>query len=338
MRQVYNLAMDITNNNRLLKILKRVFGSEAKITFSEINGPLIVNANSILAKVNQNYLVCPKDIENFSFSFLASAFYCVKKQRRENVYLFYPGSNDGWIDILNKEKIPYVDISGKIVSYDTEPLELNSFLDFDIELGKVLYTKTTQLVAKFYLFNPKGAYTVREIAKKINVHPASVARANEVLHYLGTLNKNENATYTTYKLIGRELLLRKLDKYFINPFSFVKVMYLDELNEHLIRKSLLSGDSALSKFTSLSDIQHKKVIAMYKKDLVINYNIYLKFKIAKPTIAYEVQSFIYNPFIFAKDKYIDLLDLYIMTKNGPNSKDPRVKMAIEELRRAIIDA
>ena len=264
----------------------------------------------------------------------------LKKEKKTYVYLSsdFIAKESSYFSIIYRYKIPFVDcfahkhdgIDQKINFFDEMIQEVNADTEYT-------YTRNTQLVFKYYLFNKRGSYTTRAIADFIKISPSSVSRANETLYSLGVLKKTGYGAGIEYKLANRKTAIKVLQNYFILPYEKTYTLLVEDYDFQNLSKNPVSGDYALSEYTDLLPLHNNKIYAVWKKKFMTFYNAYTSLTHLNPRNYIMVQSFIYDPTIFSKNEFIDLLDMYIIVLKKENLNDPRINEAFKILERIIIN-
>lgn len=220
------------------------------------------------------------------------------------------------------------------------PYEKNRFLvdDSSINVFEQKYTKGTQLVLKYYLFNSSGFYSARDIAKKISMSVANVSRANSFLFAKGVLDRQGVNSGSRFSMPDKAKALKGLDKFLLSPYRKKLLVPVDEAyGRQLMERFLLCGDSALAKYSELSANSDKIELALSQEEYKTLIDVLSKSEpsadLSKMVSIYE---FRYDPSLFAKDGCIDLLDLYIMKKESDVSNDPRLKNAINGVKKRMV--
>lgn len=286
---------------------------------------------------NDNYVICFDD-SNYFYNVLT--LYVSLKRSLNRVFLFvtkeFKSTEKTKFSLLTNRHISFVDDGG--IYYCEQRINvlepLFDDLKADLDYG---YTKNTQLVFKYYLFNPPKAYTVRAIADCLKISPASVSRANEILFNIGVLSSSGYGAGLEYTFIKKRLALKKIEPYLIRPYEKKYFLALDDNNYQLVESGLLSGGQALSEYTNLSPSSNMEVFAISKKDFAPIYNAYSGLIITNPTHFVAVESYIYDPRIFSNGKMIDLFDLYVTMIKEENLDDPRVKEAVKVVEGLLIN-
>ncbi len=320
-----------------LNIVAKTFGADAEISLMKPSLPLIYSKNFYVYKIGgiQNAIVLCPTSDQIPLN-LWLGIYRFFRQENERVFAFLSKAYASLIKPFEEYQIDSIDYLGALKQFDSfSPDLLEALLDKETE-STPIYTKGTQLVAKFYLFNPIKSYTAREIGKRLNISAATVARSNVVLHQLKVLVKEGVGAGIMYTLISKPFLIQKLKPYFIKPYGESFLMMVDEGFVMSQSGLLLSGESALSEYSDLSAPKNRTVLAVAKNRAAEIQKHYSALRIDRPTTLIEIQFFIYDPVLFSKGKTIDLLDLYIVTEKKNTAKDPRVNQALKTIENLII--
>ena len=286
---------------------------------------------------NSNYVIC---FDDSGFFFNVLTLYVSLKQKFDRVFLYaskeFKAKEKTKFALLTYRHISFVDDGGTYFC-ETRINTLEALFDdlkADMDYG---YTKNTQLVFKYYLFNPVKSYTVRTIADFLKISPASVSRANETLSKLGVLSSSGYGAGLEYTIINKRDALKKVRPYFIRPFEKKYFLALDYSQYDLMPDNLISGGQALSEYTDLSPSSNVRTFAIYKKDFAPFYNAYCSVAILNPTEFVAVESYIYGPNLFSDGKLVDLFDLYVTVIKEENIDDPRVKEALKKVEGLLIN-
>lgn len=285
----------------------------------------------------QNYIIC---FDNSAFFFNVLTLYVSLKEQFDRVFLYvskeFKAKEKTKFALLTFRHISFVDDGGTYFC-ETRINVLEALFDdlkTDMDYG---YTKNTQLVFKYYLFNPIKPYTVRAIADFLKISPASVSRANETLNKLGALSSTGYGAGLEYTIINKKEALKIAKPYFIKPFDKKFFLALDDSYYEMISDNLKSGGQALSEYTDLSPSSKMETFAIYKKDFAPFYNAYCSVAILDPSLFVAVESYIYNPKLFSNGKSIDLFDLYVSIIKEENLDDPRVKESLKKVEGLLIN-
>lgn len=276
-------------------------------------------------KDNANYVICFD--ENKYFQEVLMLYGALrKKYPRTFIYITkdFANSERKKYSLLIFKHISFVDYVGGLYYYNAtfdNLEEVSHDLNNDSDYG---YTKNTQLVFKYYLFNPVKSYTVRVVADYLKISPASVSRANESLYSLGVLTKKGYGNNLEYKIINKRDALSKLEKHFIKPFDHKYFIYANDEEFSFIASHPLSGDNALSLYTDLLPYSKIETYAMLKKEFEQFYNPDCSFSLNDNMHYVAVQTYIYDPRLFSNGAVIDLFDLYVTLLRESLLDDPRV--------------
>ncbi len=285
-----------------------------------------------------SYVIC---FDDYSAFYNVLLLYVNLKKENKRVFIYaskdFKTKENRKFNLLVFRHVSFVDDAGGVYFYEGRINYLEELfhdLRTEVEAG---YTKNTQLVFKYYLFNPSKSYTVRTIADYLNISPASVSRANESLFQLGVLTKDGSGAGLEYKIINKNQALKKLRAHFVKPYDKKYYLVLNDNQFDRVSSYLLSAENALSYYTDLAAKSKITTYAVSKKDFAPFYNAYLSISIGDANHYAAVQTFIYNPRLFSKGKAIDLFDLYVIMLFDEDLNDPRVMDAFNAIRSQLIN-
>ena len=228
----------------------------------------------------------------------------------------------GMITHLDKERpMNYITSTNKYCLSGTSP---KASITNDYQ-----YTKTTQLVIKYFLFVNEEEKSTRSIARFLNVSNVSIMRALDFLCYIGAIIKTGFSTSTVkYEFFSKKAFFKAVEDYLIRPYKRKIISYV---KKEKYSNKLHSGDYALEMYTDLGGGK----LNVYAVDKKTFKEITNDKEFGDKTHTY--QEFIYNPFLFAKDgSLIDPLDAYIIAKKD-YIEDERIKEALKQLKEIIIN-
>ena len=285
------------------------------------------------------YVICFDKLDYFT-ALVQLWFYLKNKKLNVFVYLsneFYQ-KNDEYLKLILKHRLQYINCWGGVYTDNNQRINLmeEMFSDLMVENSNS-YTKYTQLVFKYYLFNKIKPYTVRSIAEYINISPASVSRANETLYQLGVLQKEGVGAGIEYTLINKKKAIKLLNNYYLLPYENMYSLLLDDYEYGEMQKNPLSGDYAISEYSELLPLTSVKTYAVWKKKFAPFYNAYQSLSHNFSNNFATVHTFIYDPTLFAINGVIDLLDIYIVMLKKYDLNDPRINQAFKVIERKLID-
>jgi len=328
--------MNITQE--FLSIAPKVFGNNVEISF-EKNLPLILSKTGSVIKIKDhrdNFVIC----SDFSSPNNVYQLYSLYKKQCDFTYLYL---FKGFESIHKEEYRKLIKAHANTInSYGDIITSGNRINGLEYMFGdsnqKIYpYTKKTQLVLKFYLFNKKQPYTVREIANKINISPASVTRANETLFHLGALTRNGVGAGTEYILKSKREVLKQLKNDFIKPFESNSLILINK-NEKELDNLLLSGQSAVAEYTDLNISSNvPTTYALEKKQFDSFFANQSNKEFDDNSKIICVQSYLYDPIIFSNNKCIDMFDTYLTMLFDEDLSDPRVHSAFKEIERKLLN-
>lgn len=286
----------------------------------------------------ESYVIC---FDDYSAFYNILLLYVNLKNENKRTFIYaskdFKTKESRKFNLIIFRHVSFVDDAGGVYFYEGRIDYLGELfhdLKTETEAG---YTKNTQLVFKYYLFNPSKSYTVRTIADYLNISPASVSRANEALFQIGVLTRDGNGAGLEYKIINKNQALKKLRPHFIKPYDKKYFLALNENQYDKVSSYLLSAEDALSYYTDLTAKSKITTYAVSKKDFAPFYNAYLSISIDDASRYAAVEAFIYNPNLFSKGKAIDLFDLYVIMLFDEDLNDPRVLDAFNAIRSQLIN-
>lgn len=322
-----------------LLIASKIFGSDNEISF-EKNLPILFSRSSTVLRFKgyrDNYVIC----SNFDDPSSVYQLYSFLKKKHDWTYIFL---HKGFESIHRNEYKTLIKAHANIItSYGdvvTSGVRNNNleYLFNEVDNQTYSYTKKTQLVLKFYFLNKRRSYTVREIANKVGISPASVARANETLFHLGALEKKGFGAGIEYILKNKREVLRQLKNEFLRPFESSSLILINKNEEYLLDKWCLSGQSALSEFTGL--LSASNVATTY----ALPEEAYKAFQDNRKDLDIDIdakiiciQSFIYDPLIFSNNRCIDSFDMYLTMLFEEDLNDPRIHEAFKIIERKLLN-
>lgn len=328
--------MNITQE--FLSIVPRVFGNNIEISF-EKDLPLFFSKIGTVIKIKDyrdNYVICA----DFSNPNDVYQLYSLFKKQSDFTYLYlfkgFENTHKDEYKKLVKGHASTINSYGDIVTSGNRINGLEYMSGGSNE--KIYpYTKKTQLVLKFYFLNKRKPYTVREIASKIGVSPASVARANETMFHLGALTKTGLGAGTEYILKNKKEVIKQLKNEFIKPFESSSLVLIDK-NKTKQEKMVLSGQSALAEQSELTTASNvPTTYALEKKQFKTFLANHENEELDDNSEIICVQSYIYDPTIFSKNSCIDLFDIYLTMLFDEDLNDPRVYSAFKEIERKLLN-
>ena len=287
----------------------------------------------------ETHLVICFDDTNHFYDALLLYVYLKKEYKKTFIYVSKAFKNveKEKLVLLLRKHISFIDDVGGVYSYFGKINYLEESFKEIKEESDTEYTKKTQLVFKYYFFNKKKNYPVREIAEALGISASSVSRANETLSRIGVLDKNGYGKNTAYLLVNKRKALNLLKPYFIKPFEKEYFLALDDVYFETLSPKLLSSEYALSEYTDLLPSSKSETFAVDKNKFVPFYNAYLSVEINNPTHFVSIQPFIYNPSLFSDGKTIDLIDLYIIMLKDEDLRNPRVMESFKEIERKLLN-
>lgn len=318
---------------RPFNIIEKVFGEDFSVKKKNIsNLPFIYSKNFTYYDVEGSFafiLIIPNG-EEAQFDLVKGIYIKIQQDFKKRVVVYLANSSATKKELFIESKISFVSSDG-----DHQLFEQNKNIDifnFNEDVYKESYTKTTQLIVNFYLCNEIREYSVREIASKFDFSYASVSRANAFLHEIGAVDKIGTDNLSKYIIKSKKDLLEKVKPFLINPIKNRKMTIINK-KEIIESKGFLSGENALSYYSDLDHADEFIELAFNK----INYHN-IKSSDNDGIICY-LEEFIYDPSYFSHDNVISPLDAYIISSRRYNGNDdPRIKSAIKQLERRIINA
>ena len=328
----------MNNDKSILNLFNDLHGESEMSEYSN-SLPILYSSLFRFYSVSGGYpclLIIPNN-EDISFDELLSCFeYCIKNiQPKPVIYLY--GRLLSYKDLLKMFRIEFIGSDNSYGEY--QDIIRPSIYDADEIYKNSVYTKTTQLVIKFYLFNDIKGYTTRNIAKQLNINNASVSRANAFLSMIGAINKVGAGTHSFYIIKSKKDFFNKIEKHLILPYRRRFRLLLDQNDKTLDKiDCCLSGFNALSIYTDLLDSENRKEIALSIKDYSEIYRNRNNHVYKNQVVLYEVQEFIYDMNLFNKKGVIDLVDLYIIvSRRYKDTNDERIISAIRKIKEMIVN-
>ena len=200
------------------------------------------------------------------------------------------------------------------------------------------YTKTTQLVAKYLLFNKEGNYSTRKIAEFFNISNTSVKRAYDFLISIGSVYRNGGNTSTaTFAYLSKQKLFDALREHFIYPINGTLTVFFTEKDTDENKDRLLLGAETV--LYNNTDLEHSNIIeyAVDKETYDYFLNNASKYYPLDGDMV-NIEQWIYNPNYFSKNGCIDTFDAYIvLSKRYKKHGDPRIEKALKKLERMIVN-
>lgn len=187
------------------------------------------------------------------------------------------------------------------------------------------FTPSTQLIFIAILMQNDSEIHSGQMQKKYHINAMTLSRSLRDLKKIGVLTEEGYNTRKKYRRIEKAEYWRIGKSYMVNPIQ--KKIYVKNLVEQ--KDLLLSGDSALSYYTMLSEPSkityaiHKDKLQFIDKESIIDEDIALNEE------CFQIEVWNYNPQLLAiNQQYIDIYSLYAQFQDN---HDPRVEIALEEL-------
>lgn len=274
-----------------------------------------------------NYLyVIPNNNNSNLESILGLREYIEKNSKYSRIYIFIPSFFREWEHFLNKIKVNYLSSKGKEFYYYNKQQNCSTTELFT----NVRYTKSTQIVFKYFILNNKITATVREISDATNLSISTISVALFTLNKIGILDTIGFSTSTSYILKNKSEAFKRLEKYFINPIkSSVFILINEKEQKFLFKKLLLSSEYAFEEYTDLSANTSTLQMAVSPSDYkIIMENLHSN---DDAHILLELQKFIYDPQLFSSSGIIDKFDSYLLLLFKRN-RSIRENEAISQLK------
>ena len=313
-----------TNVVEVLEIVEKRLGEECLWKSYKKGLPLIYAENftlfECLSQNNHFILVIPTN-SDINFELINGIHFYIKEKN----YLFI--QNSRLMREMEVNRIPYFDSNGTF--HKSEEIK---------PIVEQVYTKATQLLAKYLLLGNGEYKSTRQIAGFLNISNMSVKRSYDFLESIGAIEKTgQNTSTVMYRMKSKKHFFECVKKFFILPYRYSFKSFTDFYKKGSFIDSLYRGaEYVLSKY---SDLDQSDTIEYATNHRIFDLISRITF-LEKPTndtlVTYE--EWIYKIDFFSDGGEIDLVDAYIiLSKRYQKSTDTRVTSAIKELERRILE-
>ena len=320
---------------KALNTIDKAFGSNMLLSNRSLVSFPIVYLNSFKAfdvKGDMDFIYIIQVSDSIPFELVRGMYSKCINAFHKRIVMYLDDARKKNKTLFSEARVNYLSSDGEIAFFEGEMIQdIPSIQD---SVGGLSYTKSTQLVANFYLTNPIKEYTTREIASILGLSYSGVSRSNAFLFDIGALSKRGNHTGARYLLRSKKELLKKIEPFLIYPIKNRVMAMMDpsSINDLL---GYHSGETALADYTDLEQVGSFIELAFSAK----RYQELLKEKedlFHGAQICY-LEEFIYNPSSFSVSRTISRLDAYIIARERyKHSDDPRIRRAIASLEKDLI--
>lgn len=304
-----NITISIWNDKNKLPLFLLEIYDFYELNILE-NQCVLIKINNDVPKINdiKKHMKILKAISNDNLVFLYNT---ISPYRRKT---------------LIQNRIPFVVENGQMY-LPFLGLDLKNESDKSIN-PIVKFSSTVQLVFLYFLYNKDTALNVTELAKKLNTTKMTASRALNDLYSLGLLKYDiggKTGKSKNYRRIDDTKYYEIGSKYLRNPIY--KVVYLDKTAYEVASDFLIAGLEALS-MKSMINPSKRSIRAISKRKLH-DLKDYIEKDINKieDMNLMELQIWVYDPIIFAKNNMVDLASL---ASSFNETSDERIEQAIEE--------
>lgn len=187
------------------------------------------------------------------------------------------------------------------------------------------FTTPAQIAYLFFLYNHNSIVNVTDFAKKMNFNIMTASRALNDLFHANLINyevSGKTGRSKEYKRISNPEYFNKGKDYLKSPVR--KIVHTIKEPEG----AYLAGLDALSSLSMLNP--EKKSVYAISKDNFYNSNIEIvkNWDLINDMNLVELEIWNYDPQLFSKDHYVDLMSLYLSLRD---LKDERVEQALDEV-------